>query len=252
MNISFYTGVSGMIAQQQGLNIYSNNIANINTVGFKAERPSFADCIYSIQRETEPEWETGHGQYVMKTDIMWEEGLFTATDQPLDFALPNSGFFMVADRYGNEFLTRDGAFNITFNEDSNAWELINGTGEYVMGYDKNHIEVPFMTEEDEEGNQVATNEIDYAALEELVGVFTVPNNWGLEQAQNNHLVITGRSGAAAADETLDKVRMALEMSTVDLAGDMVHLIETQRSYQLTAKLVQTSDELMRIANNLRG
>ena len=251
MNISFYTGSSGMIAQQEGMNIYSNNIANVNTVGFKAMRPSFAECLYVKYRETEPDWETGHGQYVMKTDLMWEEGLFTMTDQPLDFALPNDGFFMVTDRRQNTFLTRDGTFAMTFNEDAGAWELTNAAGEYVLDYERNHIQIPFETETDADGNQTVTTKVDYAALEDMVGVFTVPNNWGLDNADKNHFAVTARSGEAVPAPEYDKVRMALEMSTVDLAGDMVRIIETQRAYQLAAKIVQTSDEFMRIANNLR-
>ncbi|MCL2077189.1 MAG: flagellar hook-basal body protein [Oscillospiraceae bacterium] len=252
MNISFFTGVSGMIAQQEGMNIYANNIANVNTVGFKAMRPSFAECLYVRYRETEPQWETGHGQYLMKTDLMWEEGLFSSTDQPLDFALPNDGFFMVIDRNGETLLTRDGAFAMTFNEDSGAWELISAAGEYVLDYEQNRIQIPFEITEDEDGNQTVTTLVDYAALEEMVGVFTVPNNWGLDNADKNRFVITERSGDAVPAPEYDKVRMALEKSTVDLAGDMVRIIETQRSYQLSAKIIQTSDEFIRIANNLRS
>ncbi|MCL1822879.1 MAG: flagellar hook-basal body protein [Oscillospiraceae bacterium] len=254
MNISFYTGSSGMIAQQEGLNIYANNIANINTVGFKAMRPSFAECLYVRYRDTEAttDWETGHGQYVMKTDLMWEEGSFIMSDQPLDFALPNDGFFMVVDRYGDTYLTRDGAFSITFNEDAGVWQLVSAAGEYVLDYDGSRIEVPFEVIIDEDGNETVTTMINYRALEDMIGVFTVPNNWGLDNVDKNRFAVTGRSGEAAAARDYDKVRMALEMSTTDLAGDMVRIIETQRAYQLSAKVVQTSDEFMRIANNLRG
>lgn len=234
-----------MISQQEGLNIYANNIANINTVGFKAERPSFADCIYTIQRATEDDWQTGHGQYVSKTDYMWERGSFKETDQELDYALPGDGFFMVLDSDGNRFLTRDGAFGISQVDDH--WELVNGNGDFVLDYEGNHITVPFVAEAD----GTVTNNIDYENLTAMIGIYNVPNNWGLERADSNHLVITERSGAASADLTADKVRKALEMSTVDIASDMVHIIETQRSYQLSAKIVQTADEFANIANNLR-
>ncbi|MCL2633502.1 MAG: flagellar hook-basal body protein [Oscillospiraceae bacterium] len=249
MNISFYTARTGMIAQQAGLNIYANNIANLNTVGYKPLRPSFAECIYTLQHPPRTEWETGHGQYVMKTDLMWSEGSFIFSDQPLDFALPNSDFFMVLDRYGNTFLTRDGSFTITNmgTELEPQWELVNGFGEFVLDYEGNRIPVPF--EINDAGIQ--TNEIDYAALIPMIGVFSVANNWGLDQASNNHFVITERSGAPVPNPDADKVQGALEMSATDLAGDMVRIIETQRSYQLNAKVVQTSDELMRIVNNLR-
>jgi len=248
MNISFYTGRSGMIAQQQGMNIYANNIANVNTVGFKAMRPSFAECLYVVYRETEAEWETGHGQYMMKSDLMWEEGSFITSDQPLDFALPNDGFFMVQDRSGNVHLTRNGSFGMSLNTDTNVWQLISSEGEYVLGYNREHIPVPF--ELDDDGNP--TNIVDYIALEALIGVFSVPNNWGLDNIAGSRFAITPRSGEAVPEPDYDKLRMALEMSSTDLAGDMVRIIETQRGYQLSARVIQTSDEFMRIANSLRS
>ena len=241
-----------MIAQQQGLNIHANNIANVNTVGFKALRPSFAECVYVQYRSTQPEWETGHGQYLMKTDLLWEESLFAAFDQPLDFALPNDGFFMVLDRYGDVHLTRDGSFAITMNEESGVWELVSGTCEFVLDYEMNRIPVPFEVVEDEDGNLVTTTIVDYATLEAAIGVFTVPNNWGLNQTGNNRFVITERSGEPVPAPEYDKVRMALERSGVDLAHEMVKIIETQRSYQLSARVIQTADEFARIANNLRA
>jgi flagellar basal-body rod protein FlgG len=182
----------------------------------------------------------------MKTDLMWEEGQFVASDQPLDFALPNDGFFMVQDRFGASYLTRDGAFSITFNEDEGIWQLVSAMGDYVLGYEGERIEIPF-----EVINDSVTNIIDYAALEDMIGIYTVPNNWGLDNLSNNRFAVTARSGEAVAEPEYEKVRMALERSTVDLAGDMVRIIETQRAYQLAAKIIQTSDEFIRIANNLR-
>lgn len=258
MNISFYTGASGMISQQEGMNIYSHNISNVNTVGFKSLRPSFADCIYTIQRQTEPEWQTGHGQYIMKTDFMWEQGSFTMTEQDLDFAIPNDNFFMVLDERGDTYLTRDGSFEITQIDDH--WELVSGRGEFVLDNEGNHIIVPFLTEErnilDEDGyvigtEEYVTNNIDFNTLTDMIGLYEVENNWGLNQGEDNHYVVTDRSGQPVASEDREIVRQALEMSTVDLASEMVHLIETQRSYQLNARVVTTSDELMSIANNLR-
>ncbi len=277
MNISFYTGASGMIAQQEGMNIYSHNIANVNTVGYKSLRPSFADCLYTVQRATEPEWQTGHGQYVMKTDYMWEQGMFTMTEQGLDFAIPNDNFFMVLDERGRTYLTREGAFQMTHIEDH--WELVNGRGEFVLDNEGNHITIPFRTGYDtrlndevvnstdydpelgangrdiptQTVNEYTSTEVDYETLMERIGLYEVDNNWGLDQNEDNHFAVTPRSGAArpAPAEDRELIREALEMSTVDLASEMVHLIETQRSYQLSARVVTTSDEMMNTANNLR-
>jgi flagellar basal-body rod protein FlgG len=245
MNISFYTARSGMIAQQQGMNIYANNIANVNTVGFKPLRPSFAECIYTLQHHNREQWQTGHGQYLNKTDLMWEESPFIASDQPLHFALAGEGFFMTLDRDGNTYLTRDGAFGISFTGD--RWELVNGFGDFVLDFERNRITVPFETD----GNGQATTNIDYDVLEDMIGVFSVPNNWGLDQTNNNRFLVTERSGQPVADIETAKVRCALEMSATDLAGDMVRIIETQRAYQLNARMVRISDEMMTTVNNLR-
>jgi flagellar basal-body rod protein FlgG len=245
MNISFYTARTGLIAQQQGMNIYANNIANVNTVGFKPMRPSFAECVYTLQHHNREQWQTGHGQYVAKTDLMWEESAFVASERPLDFALPNDGFFMTLDRNGDTFLTRDGAFSISFTGD--RWELVNGFGDFVLDYEQNRITVPFELD----GNGEATTNIDLVALEAMIGVFSVPNNWGLDQSANNRFIVTGRSGDPVANFEASKVSNALEMSATDLAGDMVRVIETQRAYQLNARMVRISDEMMTTINSLR-
>ena len=356
------------------MNVTANNIANVNTVGYKALRPSFADCIYTEYRATEPDWDTGHGQYMNKTDFQWDIGGFTDYGQPLDYALPNDGFFMVRDYNGRDYLTRDGAFQITNVGDH--WELVNASGDFVLDYEGNHITIPFKVEteetltftvpdnnsyfmvrdhngtdyltqlgnfnitnagqsnilvtedgdyvldrdgntitvpidvvEDAEGNEttvvnyeqlaalvgvfnlpageamrddlnanhypvrtfenapaasaaivaapvqevndVISTEIDYAALTEMIGVYTVPNKWGLSQDDSNHFLVTERSGDPEPDFTADKMEYYLERSSVDLAQEMVNMIVSQRSYQLNAKVVQTADEMMQIANNLR-
>ncbi|MDE6726461.1 MAG: flagellar basal body protein, partial [Oscillospiraceae bacterium] len=87
MNISFHTGKTAMIAQAKALNVYGNNIANVNTVGYQTLRPDFADCIYETERRPEADWQTGHGTYIQKTDLMFAESFFNETDRPQDMAI---------------------------------------------------------------------------------------------------------------------------------------------------------------------
>lgn len=241
MNIAFHTGKSAMIAQSQALNVYGNNIANINTYGYQTVRPSFSDCLYSVQRETEPEWQTGHGTYVQHTGIMYDESQFYFTEQPLDFALPNEGFFAVESRYGDINYTRDGAFAMT-QADTGEWYLVSGSGEYVLDYDRNRIVVPF-NEED--------TSPDYDALKDMIGVFKFDNVYGIDAAADNRYVATERSGEPTAQRDYQKLQGALVTSNVNLADQMVKLIETQRAYQISSRVVTTSDEFTRLANNLR-
>lgn len=240
MNIAFLTGKTGLIEQAKALSVYSNNIANVNTTGYQALRPSFADCLYTKQRAQQEDWQTGHGAYVQNTDLLFAESSFTTSDSPLDFALPNEGFFGVMDEYGNVSYTRDGAFGMS-NQGDGTWALVTGDGEFVLDYEGNRISVPFT----EDG--VA----DYDAILNSIGVFKFDNPYGIEATGSNLYASTERSGEAVADTSLIKLQYTLINSNVDLANEMVKLIETQRSYQLCSKVVQTADELARIANNLR-
>ena len=241
MNIAFHTGKTAMIAQAQALSVYGNNIANINTNGYQTIRPSFADTLYSVQRETEPEWQTGHGAYVQKTDLMYGESHFYYTERPLDFAIAGDGFFAVQDRFGDVNYTRDGAFSMTQAE-TGEWYLVSGSGEYVLDYDMNRIVVPF--------NEAGTA-ADYDELAKLVGVFEFENPYGIEAHGTNRYVATDRSGTVTANADLEKLQGVLIVSNVDLATQMVKLIETQRAYQISSRVVTTADEFMQIANNLR-
>mgnify|MGYP004497166853 CR=1 FL=1 len=241
MNIAFHTGKSAMIAQAQALNVYGNNIANINTYGYQTVRPSFSDCLYSVQRSTEPEWQTGHGTYIQHTGVMYDESQFYFTEQPLDYALPNEGFFAVEDRYGDINYTRDGAFSMT-QADTGEWYLVTGSGEYVLDYDRNRIVVPF----NDDGTAA-----DYSALSDMIGVFRFENVYGIDSAADNRYSATARSGEPVAERDFQKLQGALVTSNVNLADQMVKLIETQRAYQISSRVVTTSDEFTRIANNLR-
>lgn len=252
MNISFHTGKSAMIAQAQALNVYGNNIANINTVGYQQIRPSFADCIYETYRRPEDDWQTGHGTYIQKTDLLFSESHFQYTDRLLDIGIAGEGFFAVEDRWGDVNYTRDGAFGITQDQeltDENGdavWYLVSGSGEYVLDFEKNRIVVPFETTGD--GKR---GEVNWGELNQMIGVFEFPNPYGIEAMGTNRYVETERSGAAVANPNAVKLQGTLVVSNVDLATQMVKLIETQRAYQLSSRVVTTSDELARIANNLR-
>ena len=168
MNISFHTGKSAMIAQAKALNVYGNNIANINTVGYQTLRPDFADCIYTTERRTEAEWQTGHGTYIQKTDLMFSESHFQGTERMLDVAIAGEGFFAVEDRYGDVNYTRDGAFGMTQNQETGDWYLVSGNGEYVLDIDKNRIIVPF----EPAGKNTIIENMDWNDIMNSIGAFT--------------------------------------------------------------------------------
>lgn len=266
MNISFHTGKSAMIAQAKALEVYANNIANLNTYGYQTLRPDFADCIYESYRRDfvdsdndgqkdilETDWQTGHGVYLQKTAFMFSESHFYETGIMLDYAIAGEGFFAVQDRWGETHYTRDGSFAMTQIDEEVAqvgteranWYLVSDAGEYVLDYEGNRIVVPF--DADDETRTV----IDYPTLNAMIGVYDFPNPYGLDALGTNRYSATGRSGEAVANPFEEKLQGVLIVSNVDLATQMVKLIETQRAYQISSRVVTTADELARIANNLR-
>lgn len=264
MNIAFHTGKTAMIAQAKALEVYGNNIANVNTYGYQTLRADFADCIYESYRRDfvdsdndgekdilETDWQTGHGAYMQKTALMFSESHFYETGIMLDYAIAGEGFFAVQNRWGETNYTRDGSFGMTQIDDEVAaegtenadWYLVSDAGEYVLDYEGNRIVVPF---EDENRSSV-----DYSALTAMIGVYDFPNPYGLDALGTNRYSATGRSGEPVANPFEEKLEGVLIVSNVDLATQMVKLIETQRAYQISSRVVTTADELARIANNLR-
>lgn len=239
MNVGFYSARTGLIATQQGLDVISNNIANVETTGFKTLRPSFSDLLYTTQQAQHPEAQTGHGSKVEKTDLMFEQGQLMMTKRSLDFAVPNDGLFAVSDAGGNVKYTRNGAFYIKQN--GADWEVVNSQGLNVLDYNGQPVKVTYN----------AAGEVDYGAIYNSVGVYKFPNPYGLDATGNNLYSATASSGQAVADRGLDKLSGALEMSNVNVGDQMVKVIELQRSFQLNSKMVQTADEIENIVNNLR-
>lgn len=197
MNISFHTGKSAMIAQGQAIDIYGNNIANVNTNGYQTLRPSFADCLYVKERSPEPDWQTGHGTYIQKTDLMFAESHFVETGRPQDLAINGEGWFAVQDRYGDVNYTRDGCFGMTQDPDSGDWYLISSSGEYVLDYDQERIVIPF----EEVSKESVRAGINWNDISARIGTFTMDNvdaqriRYDYTPTTDNE--ITAVSGAAA-------------------------------------------------------
>lgn len=238
MTIGFYSAKTGMLATQEGLDVVSNNIANVSTTGYKALRPSFSDTLYIVQKADHEQAQTGHGAKVTKTDLMFKQGQLVMTNRPLDFASPTEGFFAVKDANGDTKYTRDGSFHMSQNGDS--WELVNGDGLKVLDYEGNPVEI-----------EIKDGEINQEKLMGDVGLYTFSNPYGLTAGGSNCYIQTESSGEATADKTLDKLNNALEDSSVDIGEQMVRVIEYQRAFQFNSQMIQTNDEIQSIVNNLR-
>ena len=239
MNVGFYTARAGLLTMQQGLDIVSNNIANQETNGYKALRPSFSDLLYTAQQPQNAQSQTGHGVRTTKTDLMYERGQLQLTNRTLDFATPSDGFFATQNASGDINYTKDGAFSISKN--GAEWQLVNSQGNKVLDYDKNPIILKIN----------ANGEIDGDYLINKLGIFKFENPFGLEANGTNSYTQTKNSGEGIADTDLVKLAGSLESSSVDIGTQMIKVIELQRGFQLNSKMVQTADEIEGIVNNLR-
>ncbi len=240
--IGYYTAASGVISYQMGMDVTANNLANVNTAGFKASRPSFADLIYTKRNTENEEVQFGHGSRIDKTDLMFEQSQLRTTGRELDYAALDEGLFAIETVTGEICYTKDGAFYLSAMEDG-TYQLCDSKGGFVLDYDGNRITVPFIGE---------STDIDFDTLTEMIGVYKFENPYGLDQISNNYFRANQSSGEAAADDTVVKKSGYLEASSTNIANEMSKVIEYQRAFQLNITMVKTHNELENIVNNLRN
>lgn len=241
--IGYHTATSGVMAFQMALDITANNLANINTNGFKASRPSFADLIYTERNNRNEETQYGHGVYVPKTDMMFEQSQVRSTGRELDFCALDEGFFAIEVPEGGITYTKDGAFYITQNPEAEGeWFLVNEYGGWVLDYEGNRITVPV----GEDGK------IDSSYAAQMIGVYTFENPYGLDMVGDNYFVANESSGPATANLEAEKKQRWLEASSTNIANEMSKVIEYQRAFQLNVNMVKTHDEMENVINNLRN
>ncbi|MHB1125917.1 MAG: flagellar basal-body rod protein FlgG [Bacillota bacterium] len=250
---------SGVKAQSVAIDTIANNIANVNTNGYKKERPVFAELVHqSLQQQGLPVQEgnvasppqIGTGSRVASSIKVFSPGQITQTGRVYDLAVAGKGMFQVELPDGEKALTRDGAFRI-----NDQREIVTTSG-YRMhpaitlpeGYTDILI--------DPSGNvSVVDNEGKSTALGRITLV-NVINLGGLKPLGDNLLGITSASGPPAVgfpgEDGLGSIRQGfLELSNVDMAEEMSNLIITQRAFEINSKAIQTADEMWSMANNLR-
>lgn len=260
---AMWTAASGMKALQMKVDTISNNLANVNTTGFKSQRMEFKDLLYEkvsentfVDGEGKPvPLEIGHGVMPVATLRSFEQGNMQNTGNEFDFAVSGDGFFVVEDNRGNEIFTRDGSFKLSVNGAETA--LVTSDGFYVQGAD-GKIEL---------GEDVAKVDVDYdgnvlvtrAGEEESENVGTIrlikfPNPAGLEAIGKNFYTQTSASGELTENENGSNGEVwqgFIETSNVSVVEEMVNLITAQRAYEINSKSVQTADKLLEVANNLK-
>mgnify|MGYP005853421535 CR=1 FL=1 len=275
---SLFIASSGMLAQQMNIDVIANNLANVNTTGFKKSRVDFQSLLYqSIRRPVASEngffnptgTEIGCGVRVAGTLSDFEQGIAQETGNDLDLCLEGRGFFMVALPDGRVGFTRDGAFRI----DSEGY-LVNSSGFRVLSSRGNAAGGTSLSaggktmkyiKPDTDNNTISISMDGTISTEKVAGdssgapvlelaVFTNPA--ALESAGSNIYVANDVCGETTIDQPgnngMGFVRSGfLEASNVKIVEEMVKMIIAQRAYEINSKSVTTSDEIIGMTNNLK-
>jgi flagellar basal-body rod protein FlgG len=260
---ALWTAASGMTGQQFNIDTISNNLSNVNTTGFKQNRPDFEDLLYQTRRIAgTPATEltvvptgvqVGHGVKVAATQKIFTQGSLQSTGNVSDIAIEGEGFFRVLLYDGTYGYTRDGAFKI----DSNG-QLVTSNGYRVMpevvlpeGFVRDSLSV----------SQDGRITVKVAGSDENIEVgqmqlYRFVNPTGLQAIGENLFKVSNASGDAIGGRPgfngMGKViHKFIEMSNVSVVQEMVNMIVAQRAYELNSKAIQTTDTMLGIANNLK-
>ncbi|HWR29416.1 MAG TPA: flagellar basal-body rod protein FlgG [Negativicutes bacterium] len=258
---SLWTAGSGMVAQQANIDVIANNLANVNTTGFKKMRTDFQDLIYQTIRQagatTGPDnilptgVQMGHGTRQVATQHIFTTGPLQSTGNTLDVAIQGDGFFQITMPDGTIGYTRDG----TFKKDGQ------GRIETSEGYFlEPQITIPTTaTEVSISTEGIVTATIPGQTTPQTLGQIEIArfvNPAGLESIGGNLFKETAASGTPTVVNPGNEgagtlVQKYLEMSNVQVVEEMVNMIVGQRAYEINAKAVTTSDEMLSTANTMK-
>lgn len=258
---ALFTGASGMRGQQFKIDVTANNLANANTVGFKSDRAEFVDLMYQHMRrpggtsatgiQFPTALQVGLGTNPIATTKLFTQGNFMATDQPLDIVIEGDGFFRITLPDGTLGYSRDGSFKLDGNGD-----VVTNDGMFLdprITVPDNVLDLTISPD----GTVTATlpGEAEATQLGQITLVRFV-NPQGLKAVGTNLFLETGSSGAPLEDiptqNGLGALRQGyLEMSNVSVVDELISLIVGQRAYEANSRSVQTSDEMLQTAVNLK-
>ncbi|MHB8061523.1 MAG: flagellar hook-basal body protein [Ruminiclostridium sp.] len=266
---ALWTAGSGMKAQQFNVDVISNNLANVNTTGYKKERAEFKDLLYQtmerayvLDQSGKPvNLQVGHGTAINATVRDFDSGNMDKTDSTLDFAIEGEGFFTILGPQGTVQYTKDGSFKLSVTEDG-LRRLTTSDGYTVL--DNAEQEIVFDTDVDISKLEVNTqgqmsytdNEGLTVPLDQTMGLVIFPNKYALEAVGRNLFSRNSATGEPIqANEDGPSTSLInqrfLEGSNVQVVDEMVKLIVAQRAYEVNSKAIQSSDDMLQIANNLR-
>lgn len=258
---SLYTAATGMIAQQTQIDTTSNNISNVNTIGYKKQRAEFADLMYQVMEyagtatsgtSVSPTgMEVGLGVRPTAIAKLFTQGNFKETGNPLDMAITGNGFFQIQLPDGTTGYTRNGSFKL-----DNEGNVVNSDGYRLLP----EIVIP------EDATQISIGvdgivSVLQAGATQMTQVGQIElsnfvNPAGLHSLGDNNFINTASSGdpinSIPGLNGLGQTRQQfVEMSNVQLVEEMTDLITGQRAYEANSKAIVTSDEMLQTVNGLK-
>jgi flagellar basal-body rod protein FlgG len=249
-----------MEAQQMNLDVIANNLANVNTSGFKKSNIQFQEMMYDTERapgsnttdsSTAPSgMQVGYGSKPVATERNFTQGNLQQTGNTYDVAIQGQGFYKLTLPDGSNAYTRDGSFLV--NADG---QIVTSQGYLVTGagqIDPKATNVSIGSD----GTISATVNGEAVKISPLT-LSNFPNPEGLSSLGNNLYLETAASGNAVDGQTPGQNGMGtlaqgyVETSNVQVVEEMVNMIQAQRAYEINSKAIQASDDMMGMANNMR-
>jgi flagellar basal-body rod protein FlgG len=254
MNPALWVAKTGLDAQQTNMAVISNNLANVNTTGFKKGRAVFEDLLYqnvsqvgaatSQNTQLPSGLELGTGVNLVSTEKVYTQGNINQTGNALDMAINGNGFFQVLMPDGSLAYTRDGSFQI-----SATGQVVTAQGFVVQPA----LTIPAGTQSITIG-QDGTVQVQLAgqSAPSTVGSIQLANfinPAGLQPGGNNLLSESAASGTAQTGSPgangMGLISQGYtEASNVDVVEEMVNMIETQRAYEMNTKAIETNDQML--------
>ena len=258
---SLYTAATGMVAQQTQIDVVSNNISNVNTIGYKKQRAEFADLFYqtmeyagtatSTTTQSPTGINVGLGARTTAITKIFTQGNFKETGNNLDIAIQGDGFFQIQLPDGRIAYTRDGAFKL----DAEG-NVVTSDGYLLVP----NITLPATTVQVSIGTDgiVSILEAGQTQMQQIgqIQIAKFINPAGLHSLGSNLYINTSASGepivtVPGTDGTGELRQGFVEMSNVQLVEEMTDLITGQRAYDAASKAIVTSDEMLKTVNSLK-
>jgi len=256
---ALYSSAAGMQSQQLNLDVIANNLANVNTTGFKKSKIEFQDLLYQTTRQPGSDQgnsnqlptglQVGHGSRPVATSRVFTTGELSQTGERLDVAIQGDGFFEVQMPDGTRAYTRDGAFKT-----DSTGRIVTSDGLVVQGGFQAVPQGTTAISIAPSGDVTYTTASGNTSFKVQLIRFTNPS--GLEAIGRNLYRETLSSGTPELGTPGENgygelAQGYLELSNVKVVEEMVNMIQAQRAYEVNSKAVQAADEMMQQSNNLR-